>query len=137
MSEYTSDAQSNAKLPRRDKLYTRWGQLKSERATWWAHWQELSTYILPRNGRFFVQNRDKGWRMHNNIYDSTGTKSLRVLGAGMMAVRDKTNELYYDVATQIDQFKSANMPRVGVSNAEVEVVPTLGVGIQEATTANP
>jgi Flp pilus assembly pilin Flp len=59
------------------------------------------------------------------------------VGAGMMAVRDKTNELYYDVATQIDQFKSANMPRVGVSNAEVEVVPTLGVGIQEATTANP
>ena len=85
MSQAPSDAQSNAKSPKRDKLYTRWGQLKQERASWWAHWQELSTYLLPRSGRFFVQNRDKGWRMHNNIYDSTGTRSLRILGSGMMA----------------------------------------------------
>jgi len=34
-------------------LFTRWGQLKTERATWWAHYQELTTYILPRNGRYF------------------------------------------------------------------------------------
>ena len=59
------------------------------------------------------------------------------VGTGMMAVRDKTNELYYDVATQIDQFKSVNMPRVGVSiKPPVLVEPTLGVGIQEATTAS-
>jgi hypothetical protein len=69
----------------RSNLHTRWGQLKSERATWWAHWQEISTYLLPRNGRFYVQDRNKGERRHNNIYDNTGTRSLRVLGAGMMA----------------------------------------------------
>ena len=85
MSEFTSDANSNKKSVPRDKLYTRWGQLKSERATWWAHWKEISDYLLPRNGRFFIQDRDKGWRRHNNIYDSTGTRSLRVLAAGMMA----------------------------------------------------
>lgn len=85
MSEYTGDAQSNSKLPARDKIFTRWGQLKSERASWYAHWQELSTYLLPRSGRFFVQDRDKGQRRHNSIYDSTGTRALRVLAAGMMA----------------------------------------------------
>ena len=85
MSEYTSDAKSNSKLPLRDKLYTRWGALKSERATWYPHWKEISDYLLPRSGRFFIQDRDKGWRRHNNIYDSTGTRSLRVLAAGMMA----------------------------------------------------
>lgn len=85
MSDYTSDAQSHPNAPTRDKLFTRWGHLKSERASWWAHWQELSTYLLPRSGRFFVQDRDKGWRRHNNIYDNTGTRALRVLGAGMMA----------------------------------------------------
>lgn len=79
------DAQSNPKTPKRDKLYTRWGMLKQERASWWAHWQELSNNLLPRSGRFFIQDRDKGWRRHNNIYDSTGTRALRVLGAGMMA----------------------------------------------------
>lgn len=79
------DSQSNAKSPKRDKLYTRWGQLKSERASWWSHWKDISDNLLPRSGRFFIQDRDKGWRRHNNIYDSTGTKALRVLAAGMMS----------------------------------------------------
>ncbi|CAB4133150.1 Head-to-tail connector protein, podovirus-type [uncultured Caudovirales phage] len=85
MSEYTGDSQSNPKSPERDKLYTRWGQLKSERASWWSHWKEISENLLPRSGRFFIQDRDKGYRRHNNIYDSTGTKALRVLAAGMMS----------------------------------------------------
>lgn len=85
MSEYTSDAKSHPKAPTRDRLFTRWGHLKSERATWLAHWQELSTYLLPRSGRFFVQDRNKGWRRHNSIYDNTATRALKVLGAGMMA----------------------------------------------------
>ena len=85
MSDFTSDAQSHPNAPTRDKLFTRWGQLKTERATWWAHWQEISTYLLPRSGRFYVTDRDKGWRRHNTIYDNTGTRALRVLGAGMMA----------------------------------------------------
>ena len=85
MSDFTSDAQSYPTAPTRDKLFTRWGHLKTERATWWAHWQEITNYLLPRSGRFYVQDRDKGWRRHNNIYDNTGTRALRVLGAGMMA----------------------------------------------------
>ncbi|NBW51876.1 MAG: phage head-tail adapter protein [Betaproteobacteria bacterium] len=63
----------------------RWGHLKTERATWYSHWKEISDYLLPRNGRFFVQDRNRGQRRHNAIYDSTGTKALRVLAAGMMA----------------------------------------------------
>lgn len=85
MSQFTSDASSYKGAPKREQLFTRWGQLKSERASWWAHWQELTTYILPRNGRYFRQDRDKGWRRHNSIYDNTGTRALRTLGAGMMA----------------------------------------------------
>lgn len=85
MSEFTSDAQSNPKSPPRDKLYTRWGQLKTERATWYPHWKELSDYLLPRSGRFFIQDRDRGQRRHNSIYDNTGTRALRILGAGMMS----------------------------------------------------
>ncbi|AQW29119.1 portal protein [Ralstonia syzygii] len=80
-----ADVQPNLPTPARPKLVTRWGQLKSERASWWAHWKEISDHLLPRSGRFFVQDRDRGYRRHNNIYDSTGTRALRVLAAGMMA----------------------------------------------------
>ena len=70
---------------KRADLLSRWGHLRTERATWWSHWQEVTTYLLPRNGRYFEQDRNKGTRRHNSIYDNTGTRALRTLGAGMMA----------------------------------------------------
>lgn len=76
---------SNKDLKRRNDLLTRWGQLKTERSSWWAHWQEITSYLLPRSGRYFSQDRNRGGRRHNQIYDNTGTRALRVLGAGMMA----------------------------------------------------
>jgi hypothetical protein len=72
-------------INRRSELLCRWGELKLERATWVPHWQELSTFFLPRSGRYFVQDRNRGNRRHNNIYDSTGTRAVRVLAAGLMA----------------------------------------------------
>lgn len=69
----------------RPKYLTRWGYLKTERASWFAHWQEISTRLLPRAGRFFVQDRNKGNKRHNQIYDSTATQALSILSAGMMS----------------------------------------------------
>ena len=83
--DYSSDNQSYKGAPKREQLLTRLGHLKSERASWIAHWQEITSYILPRNGRYFQQDRNRGYRRHNNIYDNTGTRALRTLGAGMMA----------------------------------------------------
>ena len=104
-----------ADIPR-DKLYTRWSQLKTERASWMAHWKDISTYLLPRSGRFFVQDRDRGDRRYNSIYDSTGTRALRVLAAGMMsgmtsparpwfrlAIADKKLAEHGPVKTWLDQ----------------------------------
>lgn len=69
----------------RQKLQSRWGALKSERSSWIDHWRDISDYMLPRSGRFLVTDRNRGDRKHNNIYDSTSTRALRVLAAGMMA----------------------------------------------------
>jgi hypothetical protein len=69
----------------RDALEMRRGALRTERASWFPHWQELSRYVQPRSGRFFSQDRNKGEKRHNSIYDETATRALRVLGAGLMA----------------------------------------------------
>ena len=74
-----------AEISKRKLLLARWGQLRNERESWMAHWKEISDYLLPRSGRFFVDDRNRGDKRHNNIYDSTGTRALRVLAAGMMA----------------------------------------------------
>ena len=68
-----------------ENLNQRWQALKIERASWWEHWADISRFILPRNGRYFASDRNKGWQRNSNIYDSTGTRALRVLAAGMMS----------------------------------------------------
>jgi Bacteriophage head to tail connecting protein len=99
MSEYTGDNRSYPDAPTRDRLFTRWGQLKSERASWMAHWQEITSYLLPRNGRYFREDRNRGYRRHNNIYDNTGTRALRTLGAGLMSGATSPARQWFRLAT--------------------------------------
>ena len=68
-----------------DKIRQRWSALKNDRSTWDPHWKEISDYLLPRSGIFGSQDTNQGGKKHNNIYDSTGTRALRTLAAGMMA----------------------------------------------------
>lgn len=68
----------------RHRMLNRWSDLKQERSSWMTHWKEISTNLLPRSGRFFVEDRNRGERRHNAIYDSTGTRALKVLCAGLM-----------------------------------------------------
>ena len=83
----------------RQKLLMRWGQMKTERASWWGHWQEISTYLLPWNGRYFRQDRDKGIRRNNQIYDNTAIRALRTLGAGLMAGATSPARPWFRLAT--------------------------------------
>lgn len=69
----------------RDEMAARWQGLQSERSSWVEHWRDISEHLLPRTGRFLLTDRNKGDKRHNKIYDSTGTRALRVLAAGMMA----------------------------------------------------
>ncbi len=89
---------TDTKTPR-DRLYSRWGALKTERSSYMSHWKEISDYILPRNGRYFLTDRNKGERRHNNIYDSTGTRALRVLGAGLMGGATSPARPWFRLAT--------------------------------------
>jgi len=70
---------------KRELLNARWAQMKDERASWFSHFREITTLFLPRNGRYFTSDRDKGARVHNAIYDNTGTRALRTLAAGLMS----------------------------------------------------
>jgi hypothetical protein len=68
----------------REELLRRWNALKSERSSWWPHWREISDNLLPRAGRYFAGDRNRGQKRHNAIYDSSATRDLRILAAGMM-----------------------------------------------------
>lgn len=69
----------------RNNLMMRWASLQTERSSWMTQWAEISRYLLPYNGRYFLTDRDRGTKKFNNIYDSTGTDALTTLGAGLMS----------------------------------------------------
>jgi len=88
-----------ADITKRQHILTRWGQLKTERASWWQHWSEITQFITPRQGRYFAQDRNKGQRRHNNIYDSTGSRALNVLAAGLMGGLTSPARPWFRLAT--------------------------------------
>ena len=86
-------------MPSREQMLKRLGMLRAERASWWAHWQELTTYLSPRQGRYFLQDRNKGQRRHNQIYDNTGTRALGSLAAGLMGGLTSPARPWFRLAT--------------------------------------
>ena len=71
--------------PLKKRLLQRHATLVTERASWITHAQQVSQFLLPRNGRFCVSDRNRGGNRWNNIIDSSGTRGLRVMAAGLMS----------------------------------------------------
>lgn len=92
-------ADTRSKMKQREDMWKRWSALQTERSSWISHWKEISTSILPRSGRFFTTDANDGTRKHNNIYDSTGTRALRVLGAGLMGGATSPARPWFRLAT--------------------------------------
>jgi len=86
-------------LTKRQQIMTRFGQLKSERATWWAHWAELTAYLAPMQGRYFTSDRNKGQKRYGNIYDNTASRGLSVLAAGLMGGLTSPSRPWFRLAT--------------------------------------
>ena len=61
--------------------------LDRERASWLAHWRELSEYILPRRGAFLepLRRTDRGRKLNGGILDSTAALAARTMASGLMA----------------------------------------------------
>lgn len=99
-----------------DKLRSRWGALKNERSSWIDHWREISDYLLPRSGRFLITDRNKGEKRHNNILDSTGTRALRILAAGMMAGMTSPARPWFRLTTSVPELDESSAVKAWLSD---------------------
>jgi hypothetical protein len=82
-----------------NKYRQRWEELKIERSSWMSHWREISDNLLPRSGRFFIEDRNRGQKRHNSILDSTGTKALKTLAAGMQSTMTSPARPWFRLST--------------------------------------
>lgn len=82
-----------------DYYLRRWGEMDTEFSSWMTQAMEISKFLLPRSGRFFVTDRNLGNKRHNNILDSTGTRALRILSAGLMGGGSSPARPWFRLAT--------------------------------------
>lgn len=73
----------------RESALQRWFSMVIERSSWISNWQELAHFMLPRSGRFddtsAASAPNRGDKKHTHIYDSTATRSLNILTAGLLS----------------------------------------------------
>lgn len=72
----------------RDKIVSRWVELKQARDPYLAQWLEISQQITPASGRFFegVEGaKNEGRERWNRIYDNTAVRAANILAAGLMS----------------------------------------------------
>ena len=81
------------------KYLRRLARLKLERESYINHWEKITDNLLPRSGRYFLQDRNKGERRNKDIYDSTATRALGILAAGMMAGMSSPARRWFRLAT--------------------------------------
>lgn len=86
----------------REATQLRWGALKTERTPWLLRYRDITEFMLPFSGRYFVQDRNRASASFNSIYDSTATRALRILAAGMMAGVTSPARPWFRLAVQDD-----------------------------------
>lgn len=77
----------------------RLAELTTERSSFIRHWQDLSDYILPRQARFTVTDRNRGDRRNSKIVDNTATLAVRTLSSGMMSGITSPARPWFQLAT--------------------------------------
>lgn len=86
-------------LPDYQKVIRRVGALETERSTWWSHWKDIQQVLLPRSGRFFISDVNKGY-VKNDILDDSGTAALTILAAGMQSGMTNPSQPWVRFETQ-------------------------------------
>jgi hypothetical protein len=60
--------------------------MKTERQSFIQHYKDLAELVMPRKGRFFTENRNRGdKRQYNKIINSVATQALRTASNGMFS----------------------------------------------------
>ncbi len=72
-------------LKSREYFTKRLGSLKNDRQTFIPHYRDLSTYVVPRRGRFLSANTKDGANRYEKIINSQATQALRSATAGLFA----------------------------------------------------
>lgn len=92
-----------------------------ERSSFVAHWKELSQYISPRRGRFFVDDRNRGEKRYQSIINSCATESLLTARAGMVGGCASQSKKWFEVATNDPELMEIKTVRLWLAYVQREI----------------
>lgn len=84
------------------ELLRRHDQLKSERANWETHWQEIAERILPRQDDF-NQKRQGGEKRTEKIFDATAALALERFAAAMESMLVPRTQRWHKLRTNNEE----------------------------------
>jgi hypothetical protein len=109
---------------KRERYNRRLEDLRMERTSFIDHWRDLSDYILPRQSRFLVTDRNKGDKRNYKIVDNTATLAVRTLASGMMSGITSPARPWFQLRTgdpELNEFQPVKMWLDLVRNRMTEV----------------
>lgn len=83
----------------RKQVLKRHEALKKERESWLQEWKEIARLVMPSTGRFLTRERNTGRKEFNKILDNEATRSVRILGAGLMSGMTSPARPWFRLAT--------------------------------------
>lgn len=97
---------------KRDFYQKRYSALEQERSTFLSHWKELAQYILPRKGRFFVEDRNRGDKRYQSIVNSRATQAIKISRAGLMSGVMSTSRPWFSLETEDETLMDLQSVRI-------------------------
>jgi len=97
--------------------------MKGDRATWEAHWEEITTFVAPRYGGI-IGTRQKGGKRMERVFDCTALKANDIFAAGMFGhlcsgkwfmLKGRGDDAWFSDATRIllEELAVSNYGQVG------------------------
>jgi len=65
------------------EILRRQEMMERVRTLWEPAWKDVVTYLLPRRGDIYVDNKPQGVRRNTRIFDSTATDAAEILAAAL------------------------------------------------------
>ena len=88
-----------------NELTKQFDKLKSSRANWESHWQEVADYCLPRRADV-TKSRSKGDKRTEFIFDGTALHALELLSSSLHGMLTNSASPWFDMRFKDESFRN-------------------------------
>ena len=106
------------------KIIRRFELLKTQRANWETHWDEVSQYFIPKKDEIFGQ-RTRGEKKYNLLYDSTSVHSVELLASALQGMLTSPTSIWFGLSTGKGELDKDDDVRKWLQETTVTIINAL------------